>query len=267
MCAPRHDRSDTAGDAARIGGCDEGILNHDQSAAFSCPRRHRRRRHRRSVDRLPPGQARLARRGAARAQAADQRHHLACRRARRTAAGDDEPDEARPIHRQSLRDAGKGDRAGDRLPAARQRRGRHPRRAVRGVAARRLDGQDLRPRCRGDRTGRHQAQVAAAQRRRRGRRRVPAEGRPDQPDRYHHGAGQGRDQRRRARSSRTPPSPASRPRTAAPPASSPIAARSPPSTSCLRLACGRGSSAPPAASASRCRLASISTSSPSSSPG
>ena len=40
-----------------------------------------------------------------------------------------------------------------------------------------------------------------------------------------------------------------------------------PSTSCLRPACGRGNSAPPAASASRCRPASISTSSPSRSPG
>ena len=55
------------------------------------PHRHRRRRHRRLLDGLPPGLARQHRRAAARAGQADQRHHLACRRAGR-------PDAAEPQH-------------------------------------------------------------------------------------------------------------------------------------------------------------------------
>ena len=126
--------------------------------------------------------------------------------------GNDEPDQARPSTppistRRWKRRPGRPPASGSTARVAVAAHAERFEELRRGASMART----VRPRCRGDRTGRQQAQVAAAERRRRGRRRVAAQGRPDQPDRYHHGAGQGRDAAAARASSRTPTSPASRP--------------------------------------------------------
>ena len=170
---------------------------HDRAASLPRRRRHHRRRHRRLLDRLSSDQARHHRRRAAGAQAAHLRHDLACGRAGRPAARDAATDRARQVHLRAARTPGGRDRAGDRVQAERLDQPRPQRRAVRGTEARRLDGQELRPRGRGDRAGRDQGALPAARGRRRGRRRVPAQGRPGQPDRHHPGLRQGRPPARR----------------------------------------------------------------------
>ena len=130
-------------------------------------------------------------------RAAHLRHDLARGRADRAAAGDAADDRARQVHLRAAARAGGRDRAGDRVQAERLDQPRAQRRAVRGAEARRLDGQELRPRGRGDRPGRDQGALPAARGRRRGRRRVPAQGRPGQPDRHHPGLRQGRPPARR----------------------------------------------------------------------
>ncbi len=99
---------------ARLGSAKRGTRMIDLPSPR--PRRHHRRRHLRLLRRLPPGRARLDRRGAARAQAAHLRHHLARGRARRPAAGEPEPDPPREILRRPLRAARGGDRPRHRLP-------------------------------------------------------------------------------------------------------------------------------------------------------
>ena len=70
-----------------------GVLSSGDAglASVARARRHRRRRHRRLQRRLPPDEARLARRRAARAARAVVRHHLACGRPRRAAALQPQP--------------------------------------------------------------------------------------------------------------------------------------------------------------------------------
>ena len=125
------------------------------------------------------------------------RHDLARGGADRAAAGDAADDRARQVHLRAAPLPRGRDRAGDRVQAERLDQPRPQRRAVRGAEARRLDGQELRPRGRGDRAGRDQGPLPAARGRRCGRRRVPAQGRPGQSDRHHPGLRQGRPPARR----------------------------------------------------------------------
>ena len=80
----------------------------------------RRRRHRRRIDRLSPGQARRPRRRAARAGPAHLRHDVARRRTRRPDARDAQRDADEPLRHRALRVARAGDRPRDRLEALRQ---------------------------------------------------------------------------------------------------------------------------------------------------
>ncbi len=84
-------------------------------------------------------------------QPAHLRHDLARRRPGRPAARHAAHDRARQVHRRAAARAGGRDRAGHRLQAERLDQHRAERRALRGAQARRLDGQELRPRGRGDR--------------------------------------------------------------------------------------------------------------------
>ena len=229
-------------------------------AARPGPGGRHRRRHRRHERRLSPHQARLAGRPAARAPAADVGHHLARRRPDRAAARDREPDPARQVLGRALRRARGRDRATHRVPAARQPQPRPDRGAPHRAEARRLDGGDLRPRGRGDRAGRGQGAPPAARRRRSGRRGIHPLGRPGQPDRHHPGAGQGRQDGRRAdrralRGHRDRPS--QRPGDGRRDRSR---GRSPPRSWSTAPACGAAGSAAWQGSTCRCRPASISTS-------
>jgi glycine/D-amino acid oxidase-like deaminating enzyme len=85
------------------------------------------------------------------------------------------------------------DRPGHRLQAERFGQRGEDAGAFRGTQARRIDGQDLRPRNRCTHGGRDQGALAAARNRRPDRWRVPRQGRPDQSDRYDAGARQGRE--------------------------------------------------------------------------
>ena len=87
-------------------------------------RRHHRRRRDRLLGRLSPRQARLARRRAAGAGAADLRHHLACGRPGRAVARAPEHDAAGAVFGRALPAARGRDRAGDRLEAMRLGAGR-----------------------------------------------------------------------------------------------------------------------------------------------
>ena len=69
---------DAAADRPRL---EEWLRCRDRVSCPTAPRRDHRRRRRRHLDRLPPGAARRARRGAARPQRADQRLDLPLRRA------------------------------------------------------------------------------------------------------------------------------------------------------------------------------------------
>ena len=94
-------------------------LSHDRRPPRPHRRRHHRRRHRRLLDRVPPDQARHHRRPAPGASAAHLRDDVARGRARGPAAGDAADDGAGEVHLRAVRDAGGGDRAGDRVQAER----------------------------------------------------------------------------------------------------------------------------------------------------
>ena len=203
---------------------------------------------------LPPDQARLERRGAAGAQAAHLRHHLARRRPGRPAARHPQPDRAGPATRRNS-SPGSSRRPGRRPASSRTARSPSPATegALRGTRARRLHGAELRPRGAGDHAGGGARTVPADRHRRHGRRHLSARRRADQPGRHHPGAGQGGAQRRRQgvrgrrRHRREPP------RTAASPACrTDRRATSRPSTWSTAPACGRARWA--AWSASPCPL-------------
>ena len=104
-----------------------------------------RRRRRRDEHRLPPGEARLARRRPARPQPADQRLDLPLRRAGRAAARLGVADEDDDVQRRAVPAAARGVRVrpgvdGVRKPAARLERGAHG-----GAAPPGRLGQDVRP--------------------------------------------------------------------------------------------------------------------------
>ncbi len=111
--------------------------------------------------------------------------------------------------------------------------------------------------------GRDQGALAAARGRRPRRRHLPAQGRPDQPDRHHAGAGQGREAARRADLSRTRSSGASASRTAVRPAWNSTTGSSRRTPWCCAPACGRTVSPPTSEWRCRCTRPSTSTSSPS----
>src|SRR5205823_5391050 len=83
---------------------------------------------------LPPRQARLQGRAAARAAAADVRNHLARRGPRGSVARDAKPHAARAVHHAALRGARARDRPGDRVQAGRLHRRGGERGAVRADA-------------------------------------------------------------------------------------------------------------------------------------
>ncbi len=159
--------------------------------------RHRRRRHRRLVHRLPPHQDRHHEHGAARAQAAHLRNDLARGGPRHAAARQPQPHRARQVHDRALRGAGTGDRPGDGLQAERVDHHRAHAGAVRGGDARRLDGEELRAGGERHLDRRDQGAPAPLQSRWRGRRRVPAEGRPGESHRRDAGARRRRPEARR----------------------------------------------------------------------
>ncbi len=86
--------------------------------------RHHRRRHRWHQCGVPSGQARRDECGAARAAAADLRHHMACGGPRGPIAGDPEFDPSGQIYRGALLGTRTRDRPGDRFQTARLARGR-----------------------------------------------------------------------------------------------------------------------------------------------
>ncbi len=157
----------------------------DHPAAHPCPRGRHRRGDRRRQRRLPPGQARLDRHRAPRAQAAHQRNHLARGRPGDQAARHVQHDPARRLRGGVLPGRGARDRPVHRLPHDRL----HPRGQDRGALdrgqARHLDGPGLRLRRAADRRGRSEADVAADGRVRDRGRRLPAGGRDRRPHRCH----------------------------------------------------------------------------------
>ena len=91
---------------------------HGRAALRGAMRRHRRRHHR-LLGRLSSGEARLARRRAAGKEAADLRHHLACRRPHRPAARLEHADQARQVLRGPAARARGRDGPRHRLPPER----------------------------------------------------------------------------------------------------------------------------------------------------
>ena len=153
--------------------------------------RDRRWRHHRLLGGLPPDQARLDRRAAARAGTSLGRHHLARGRPGRTAAGLGERHPAGAVLRRALRGARGRDRAGHRLQERRwRRRGAHrgpddPAQAHRGQR----DG--VRHGVRADQPRARPGAVAADAGRRPARRAVAPRRREGEPDRRHPVAGEG----------------------------------------------------------------------------
>ena len=157
--------------------------------------RHRRRRHRRRVHRLSPHQDRHHEHGAARAQAAHLRNDLACGGPRRRSCA---PAATSPSSPSTRPGCSRGWRQETGQATGFKQNGSISialtAGSVRGGEARRLDGEELRAGGERHLDRRDQGAPAALQSRWRGRRRVPAEGRPGQSHRRDAGARRRRPQ-------------------------------------------------------------------------
>ena len=164
---------------------------HDRAALLRQDR-HRRRRHRRLLGRLSSRQNGHFRRASPGARKAHLRLDLACRGARRAAAHQRQHHPAAQLFGRPLRPAGGGDRARHRLEAERRAAPRLQRGALDGGEAPGDDRAQFRA---GDAPPFAQGgagALAADDGRRRGRRRLPADRRPGEPERHRAGARQGR---------------------------------------------------------------------------
>ena len=156
------------------------------------PVRDRRRRHRRLLGRVSSGARGLEGRGAARAQAADLRLHLARRGAGRPAADQRQRHPAAQTFGRAVRPPRGRDRAGLRLEAERRPAPCLQRRSPGRDQASGDHRAQLRARDAPALAHRGEGSLAADGCLRRGRRRVPADRRPGQSVRHRPGAGQGR---------------------------------------------------------------------------
>ena len=170
-------------------GCASLAVN---DAAQPRPNPHRRRRHRRLLDGLPPDEARAQRRAAVGAGAPDLRHHLACGGAGGADAAQPQHDAHEQVRHRVVRHARSRDRPGHRLETMRQRqRGAHAR-TLAGAEETGRAGAQFRRRGAVDHATRSGRSVPHHAHRRPAGRDLDPRRRQGQPDRPVHLAGQRR---------------------------------------------------------------------------